>query len=382
MAYSIETRCIHGDGHRVVDDNYAVSYPIYQTASFSHITPGHNLSGFDYSRESNPTRAHLEEIVSSLEGADDTIAFSSGMAAISTVFESFKPNDHIICSDDLYGGVVRLIHVVSEKNGLEVDFVDTRDLEVLKKAFKSNTKAVYFETPSNPMMHITDIGEVARIAHKRGAFVIVDNTFMSPYFQNPLKLNADIVVHSGTKYLSGHNDTVCGFLCTADKELSEKFRLLSKTTGATLGPFECWLTERGIKTLAIRMEKHQKNADILANWLIEQDFVEEVYYVGLKSHPQYELNKKQSRGNSGMISFKVKSPQIAMKILEEIKLITFAESLGGTETLLTYPAIQTHPDVPQAVKEKLGITDCLLRLSVGIEDVDDIINDLKQAANA
>lgn len=379
MGLAIETKCIHGEEHRMKDALCSISYPIYQTASFSHLTPGHNVSGFDYSRESNPTRSYLEETISSLEGAKDTIAFASGMAAIATVFEYFKPGDHVICDEDLYGGVVRLTEIVSKKNGVDVELVDFRDITAIGKAMKDNTKAIYFETPSNPMMHVTDIRRVVKLAHEHHVKVIVDNTFMTPYLQNPLKLGADIVVHSGTKYIGGHNDTVSGFLCVADEELAQTYRLLSKTTGAILAPFECWLIQRGLKTLPIRMERHQENALKIAKWLKEQKVVKEVYYIGLLDHPQYELNRSQARGFSGMISFTVDSKEKAIHILENIKLITFAESLGGTETLLTYPAIQTHSDVPVKQKEKLGITDCLLRLSVGLENTDDLIADLEQA---
>ncbi|MGM9680358.1 MAG: trans-sulfuration enzyme family protein [Eubacteriales bacterium] len=379
MKYSLETRCIHGEGHKAEDGNRAVSYPIYQTASFSHIKPGHNASGFDYSRESNPTRAYLEETLSSLEGAADTVAFSSGMAAISTCFELFKPGDHIICTDDLYGGVVRLIHLIGEKNGLLVDFADTRDLSVLEAAFRPNTKAVYIETPSNPMMHITDIRGCAKIAKAHGALLIVDNTFLSPYFQNPLSLGADIVVHSGTKFIGGHNDTVCGFLCSGNEELGKKFRLLSKTTGATLDPFDSWLILRGLKTLPVRMERHEQNAKLLANWLCRQPLVKQVYYAGLPGHPGAELNASQARGAGSMISFVVDSKETALRILHKVSLIVFAESLGGTESLLTYPIVQTHPDVPDEARQKLGITDCLLRLSVGLENPDDLIADLAKA---
>lgn len=362
MAYAIDTRCVHGEEHKNQDSNYAISFPIYQTASFSHLTPGHNPTGFDYSRESNPTRAYLEETLSSLEGACDTVAFASGMAAISTVFEYFKPGDHIICGEDLYGGTVRLVEQICRKNGYEVEFADTTDPDALKAAWKENTRAVYFETPTNPMMRITDISAVAEFAHASGALVIVDNTFMTPYFQNPLKDGADIVIHSGTKYLSGHNDTVCGFLCSGRKELADRFRLLSKTTGATLGPFESWLCLRGLKTLALRMERHKSNAVAVCEWLRNQSVVTAVYYAG-----------------SGMLSFTVESQEKAIAILKNIRLITFAESLGGTESLMTYPAVQTHPDVPQEQREKLGITENLLRLSVGIENPDDIIEDLRQA---
>lgn len=380
MNYSLETRCIHGDDNSIRDINGALSFPVYQTAPFAHIKPGHNPSGFDYSRESNPTRDHLERLVSSLEGAGETIAYASGMAAVSAAFEYFKSGDHIICGLDVYGGVSRMVHLISRKNGLEVDFIDTRDPETLKNSIKDNTKAVYFETPSNPMMHITDISDAARTAHAVGALLIVDNTLMTPYFQNPLQLGADIVVHSGTKYLCGHNDTVCGFLCTADKELGERFRLLSKTSGAVLGPFECWLVTRGIKTLHLRMERHMENAQKVAAWLKEQPFVRKIYFTGDKDNPQYKLHCRQASGFSGMISFETESKETAMKILQGVKLIVFAESLGGTESLITYPLIQTHPDVPEELRNIIGITDSLLRLSVGLESAEDIIADLKQAS--
>ncbi len=360
--YSIETRCIHGEDHKSEDGNFAISYPIYQTASFSHLTPGHNPNGLDYSRESNPTRQYLEETVSSLEGAADSIAFSSGMAAISCFFDYFSPGDHIICGSDLYGGTVRYFDRILKKNGLVVEYADTTDPDSLKALFRENTKVIYFETPTNPMMKVTDIGKVCRLAHERNILVCVDNTFMTPCFQNPIKEGADAVIHSGTKYLSGHNDTVCGFLCLANKGLADTYRLLSKTTGATLGPFECWLCLRGLKTLAIRMERHRENAEKISEWLKLQPCVEEVFFVG-----------------SGMISFYVDSKEKALSILKNIKLVTFAESLGGTESLLTYPTLQTHPDVPAEQKEKLGINDRLLRMSVGIEAAEDIINDLKQA---
>ena len=362
MEYAIDTRCIHGEGHKNADEKCAISYPIYQTASFSHLTPGHNPNGFDYSRESNPTRAYLEETVSSLENAYDTIAYASGMAAISAAFEYFRPGDHILLGEDLYGGVVRLINRVSVKNGYKIEFADTTDPEVLRTKIRPSTRAVYLETPTNPMMRVSDIRAVAKAAHEAGALLIVDNTFMTPYFQQPIREGADLVVHSGTKYLSGHNDTVCGFLCIARPELAETFRILSKTTGATLGPFECWLCLRGLKTLALRMERHRSNAEKVREWLKGCPQVEKIYYAG-----------------SGMISFTVASAELALGILKHIRLITFAESLGGPESLLTYPVLQTHPDVPAEQKEKLGITDTLLRLSVGIENPDDIIRDLEQA---
>lgn len=381
ISYSFDTLCIHGEIHKYKEDSRAISFPIYQTASFSHIEPGHNGSGFDYTRESNPTRSHLEETVASIEYAEDCVAFSSGMAAITACFDLFAPGDHIIISEDLYGGVVRLIHNIEERNGLTFDFVDTTNVKNFEDKLKKETRAIYLETPSNPMMNVSDIAACAAIAKKNGLHLIVDNTFLSPYFQNPIPLGADIVIHSGSKFISGHNDTICGFLCVATAELAAKVRLLGKSVGNTLAPFDSWLAMRGLKTLAVRMERQQENAIAIADWLLTQDKVKRVYYVGLEDHPGYEINRKQSRGFGSMISFAVDSPETALKALQGVKLITFAESLGGTESLLTYPALQTHPDVPVAVRERLGITDTLLRLSVGLENVNDLIKDLDNALN-
>lgn len=379
MSHSIETRCIHGEGHRYREDSRAISFPIYQTASFSHLEPGRNGSGFDYTRESNPTRQHLEETVSSLEGAVDTVAFSSGMAAIAACFELFRPGDHIICSEDLYGGTVRLLHSVSEKNGLHVEFVDSTQLAAVERALRPNTRALFIETPSNPMMKVTDIRGCAALAHRQGALFIVDNTFLSPYLQNPLALGADLVLHSGSKFLGGHNDTISGFLCAGDAALAARIRLLAKTLGNTLAPFDCWLVLRGIKTLAVRMERQQQNAMALAQWLARQPKVRQVYYVGLPGHPGYGIHASQARGAGSMISFTVDSPETALRLLKGVRVIIFAESLGGTESLLTYPVLQTHPDVPKPVRDRLGISDTLLRLSVGLESLDDLTADLAQA---
>jgi cystathionine gamma-synthase len=375
----LETRCIHGNSDfSYADPTRAVSFPIYQTATFGHIGLGHS-SGFDYTREKNPTRQHLEETVSTLEGAVDTVAFSSGMAAISACFELFSPGDHVICSEDLYGGVIRLHNIVSGKNGVTADYVDTGDLNAVRAALRPETKALYIETPSNPMMNITDLRSVSKLAKERGLLLIVDNTFLSPYLQNPIALGADLVLHSGSKFLSGHNDTISGFLCCASQELADRVRLIAKTTGGALAPFDSWLVLRGLKTLPVRMERQQENAKVVAQWLTRQPHVSQVFYAGLPDHPGYEINANQARGAGSMISFRTDSVETAHRVLEKAKLITFAESLGGTESLITYPMVQTHPDVPQAIREHLGITDTLLRLSVGLEHVDDIIADLKQA---
>lgn len=379
MKQSIETLCVHGGEHKFPDGSRSLTVPIYQTAAFGHLQTGHNEHGFDYTRISNPTRQQLQETVSALEGAACTEAFSSGMAAIAAVFELYAPGDHIICSEDLYGGTVLLFNLVSKKNGLDFSFVDTTDLKNVEQALRPDTKAIYLESPSNPMMNVTDIRGCAALAKKVGAHLIVDNTFLSPYLQNPIALGADLVVHSGTKYLAGHNDVICGFLCAADAELGERLHKIAYAMGSTLSPFDSYLTIRGIKTLPIRMERQQQTALAIAKWLQTQPKVTKVYYAGLPEHPGYALNAAQSRGAGGMLSFTVDSHETALKILQGVKIITFAESLGGPESLITLPALQTHRDVAPEDREKLGITDSLLRMSVGLENADDLMADLAQA---
>ena len=381
MKQSIETLCVHGGDHSYQDGARSLTMPIYQSAAFSHLVPGHNEHGFDYTRISNPTRQHLEETVSALEGAAYTIAFTSGMAAISCMFELFAPGDHIVCSADLYGGTVLLMDLVGKKNGIRFTFVDTTDNAALGKAMDDSVKAIYIETPSNPMMNVTDIAFCAETAKKYGALLIVDNTFLSPYFQNPIAYGADIVVHSGTKFLGGHNDTISGFICCADKAMGEQLHKIAYALGSTLSPFDSYMMIRGIKTLAVRMERQQQTALAVANWLNKQEKVVKVYYVGLPDHPGYALNAKQSRGSGSMLSFALDTPETALKILQNVKVATFAESLGGPETLITIPAIQTHKDVAEEERLKLGITNSLLRMSVGLENADDLIADLEQAMN-
>ena len=381
MSRSIDTICVHGGTHRFPDSRESLSMPIYQTAAFAHPDLGHSPDRFYYTRLTNPTRTHLEETVAALEGAEKCIAFTSGMAAINAVFELFAPGDRIVCSADLYGGTVLLLDSVCRKNGLVPDMVDTTNEAVLRAAVTPDTRAIYIETPSNPMMNVTDIRLCAELAHSVGAILVVDNTFLSPYFQNPIALGADIVIHSGTKYLGGHNDTLAGFICLRDETYSEKLYKISYTLGATLSPFDSWLMIRGIKTLAVRMEHQQKTALAIASWLKAQDVVTKVYYVGLPEHPGYELNKRQSRGSGGMLSFAVATPELALQILAKVKIITFAESLGGPESLITFPATQTHADVAEEERNRLGITGCFLRLSVGLESPEDLIADLSQAMN-
>lgn len=377
MERGINTRCLHLEETEGKTDNYgALSYPIYQTATYAHAGVGKS-TGYDYSRLQNPTREQLEKVVASLEGGIDAFALSSGMAAITLLMEIFKPGDHIIAEADLYGGSVRLFDNVSKKNGYEFTYLNcSRD--DIEGAIKENTKAVYIETPTNPMMNVSDISKIAEIAKRHGLYLIVDNTFLSPYFQNPLKLGADIVIHSGTKFLGGHNDTLARFIVTNNEEVQEKLRFIIKTTGAGLAPFDCWLILRGIKTLGIRMERSQENAIKIANWLKEQPVVKHVYYPGLQEHPGYEIMKKQARGFGAMLTFDVDTEAHALQILESVRMIKFAESLGGVETLITYPTTQTHADVSEEVRLKNGITPCTLRVSVGIEDIEDLLAELAE----
>ncbi len=379
MEKNIETLCVHGGDHRFPDGRDSISMPIYQTATFAHPDLGHSPDRFYYTRLTNPTRNILEETVSALEGAADTVAFASGMAAISAVFELFSPGDRILCSADLYGGTVLLFDLVCKKNGLIFEAVDTADEAALRAAMDESVRAIYIETPSNPMMNVTDIALCATLAKKYGALLIVDNTFLSPYFQNPIALGADLVVHSGTKYLGGHNDTISGFVCAADAALAERIRKIAVTMGSVLAPFDSWLMIRGIKTLAVRMERAQENAMTIAQWLKNHPKVTRVHYVGLPEHPGYAVNAKQSRGSGAMLSFAVDSHETALQVLAKTKIITFAESLGGPESLITLPVTQTHADVPEEERLKLGITDSLLRLSVGLENAQDLIEDLRQA---
>ena len=376
MDYKLETRCIHSQENKNQPFG-AVSVPIYQTAIFSHPGIGES-SGYDYSRESNPTRASLENIISQLEGAQDTVVCSSGMAAISICLSLFQAGDHIICSEDLYGGSVRMFRQYEER-GLRFSYTNTSELENIKRLLTPETKAFYIETPSNPTMQITDLFALKQLADEHGILIIVDNTFLSPYFQTPIQLGADLVIHSGTKFLNGHNDVIAGFLCSKDQNLAKKIRFLYKTVGSCLSPFDSYLMIRGIKTLAIRQERQQENAIQIAKWLQSRKEIVKVYYPGLKEHPGYEVNKRQARGSGSMISFQVDSKETAEKILKKVGLITYAESLGGVETLITYPMIQTHGDVPKEMRERLGINERFLRMSVGIENIEDLIEDLEQA---
>ncbi|WP_330370932.1 PLP-dependent aspartate aminotransferase family protein [Butyrivibrio sp. LB2008] len=373
--YSVDTKCQLND-LSIKDAWGAVSYPIYQTATFAHKGLGES-TGFDYTRMQNPTRQQLEAVVALLENGKDAIAFSSGMAAVAAVMELFSPGDHFIIDSDLYGGSVRLFNEISKKNGLTYTTADLSSEDV-RPLIKENTKAVYLETPTNPMMNVTDIEELAKKVHERGLILIVDNTFLSPYYQNPLDLGADIVLHSGTKFLGGHHDTIGGFAIVKDDEIDERFRFIYKTTGAGLSPFDSWLILRGIRTLSVRLNKAQENAFAIAEYLKKNKHVTKVIYPGLEEHPGYEIMKKQARGFGAMLTFEVDSAEFAKEILANVDLIYFAESLGGTETLITYPITQTHADVPADVLEKNGINDRILRLSVGIEGTEDLISEFER----
>lgn len=379
MSLSIESRCIHLEGDDRASRFGAVSFPIYQTATFAHPALGES-TGYDYSRVQNPTRQQLEKTVASLEQGTDAVAFSSGMAAILAVMELFAPGDHIVTEADLYGGTPRLFHTVSEPRGITFTSVSFSDsIGRAAAAIRPETKALYIETPTNPMMNVTDIRAAAELAHAHGALLIVDNTFLSPYLQNPLALGADIVVHSGTKYLSGHNDTLAGFAVVKNAALAARLREISKTIGANLAPFDSWLLLRGIQTLAVRMDRAEENALALAEWLKLQPQVTRVIYPGLPEHPGHALMQRQARGFGAMLTFEVHDKRDVPVLLKTVKLIRFAESLGGTESLLTYPITQTHADVAPEVLAANGLTDRILRLSVGIENVNDLIADLAQA---
>ena len=379
MSLSIESRCIHLEGDDRASRFGAVSFPIYQTATFAHPALGES-TGYDYSRVQNPTRQQLEKTVASLEQGTNAVAFSSGMAAILAVMELFAPGDHIVTEADLYGGTPRLFHTVSEPRGITFTSVSFSDgIGRAAAAIRPETKALYIETPTNPMMNVTDIRAAAELAHAHGALLIVDNTFLSPYLQNPLALGADIVVHSGTKYLSGHNDTLAGFAVVKDAALAARLREISKTIGANLAPFDSWLLLRGIQTLAVRMDRAEENALALAEWLKLQPLVTRVIYPGLPEHPGHALMQRQARGFGAMLTFEVRDKRDVPVLLKTVKLIRFAESLGGTESLLTYPITQTHADVAPEVLAANGLTDRILRLSVGIENVNDLIADLAQA---
>jgi cystathionine gamma-lyase/cystathionine beta-lyase/cystathionine gamma-lyase/homocysteine desulfhydrase len=356
----------------------SVTVPIYQTSTYAQDAMGKH-KGYEYARTQNPTRSAVERNIAALEGAKFGFAFASGMAAIDATLRLVKAGEHVVVSDNTYGGTSRLFTRILANYNIEFDFVDTSDPLNVEAAIKPNTKMVFLETPTNPVMIVTDLGAVSEIAHHAGARVVCDNTFMSPYLQRPLEFGVDIVVHSTTKYLNGHSDGVGGMVVLNDDEDAAWIGFVQNSAGAILSPFDSWLVMRGTKTLALRMEQHDKSGRAVAAFLEEHPKVRKVYYPGSASHPQHELARKQQKGFGGMVAFDVGSLDAARTVLESVKLCTLAESLGGVETLISHPATMTHASVDEAKRQRLGITDGLVRISVGIEDTDDIIADIDQA---
>lgn len=362
------------------DPTGAMSFPIYQNATFSHPAFGQS-TGYDYSRSGNPTRRVLEEGIARLDGGVRGFAYSSGMAAITNLLLLFRQGDHLVVTEDLYGGTFRVIDKVFAKHGLEASYVDTSDPAAVERAIRENTRAILVEVPTNPLLKVADVRKISEMAKARGILTIVDNTFMTPYLLRPLDLGADVVVYSATKFISGHNDVLAGLVVAKDEELARQVYFVQNSVGAVLGPQDCWLVIRGLKTLGVRIDRQLENARTVAEWLCRQPGVRRVYYPGLETDPGHSLLEKQARGFGAMVSFEVTEPSMAEEVLRKVRLISFAESLGGVETLITYPAFQTHSDMDRSERERMGINDRLLRLSVGIEDAGDLLEDLGQALN-
>ena len=374
------TRAIHV-GQEPDPSTGAVTVPIFATSTYVQEEIGKN-KGYEYARVSNPTRTRLEENLAALEGGTSAHVFASGMAAITAMLTMMKSGDHIVCGSNVYGGVPRLFNQVLVNYGLEFTYVDTSETKAVEKALRPNTKLVHIETPTNPLMTVTDIAAVAKIAHTNGAELSVDNTFMSPYFQRPISLGADIVMHSTTKFLNGHSDGLGGVLVCTKPKHKETFAFVQKCTGGILSPFECWLVLRGVKTLAVRMEQHDRNGRQVAEFLNRQKKVKRVFYPGLADHPQHELSKKQMSGFGSMITFETGSFDNAQKMLRKVRVCSLGESLGGVETLISHPATMTHAALGEQGRAAIGLTDGMVRISVGIEDIEDIIADLDQALAA
>ena len=378
MSLHLNSLLIHGgiDGDETTG---AVNVPIYQTSTYKQDGLGELRGGWEYSRTGNPTRAALEKLIADLEGGEYGLAFASGLAAINTVLSLFKSGDKLVVSDNIYGGTFRILDNVFKNFGITYEIVDSSRTDLVEAAIDESVVAVYIETPANPLLTVTDIKAVSEVAHKHGKLVIVDNTFLTPYLQRPLELGADIVIHSGTKYLGGHSDTVSGLVALSDKELADRLYYLQNSIGGVLGPQDSFLIIRGIKTLGVRMDRHVENAVKIAEWLENSGYVSRVYFPGLKSDPGYETQKKQAAGPGAMISFVLKDKYDYKTFFKKLKLVTLAESLGGVESLVCHPASMTHAAIPAEVRQKVGIVDELIRLSVGIEDVEDLIADLEQA---
>ncbi|EIJ78962.1 cystathionine beta-lyase [Bacillus methanolicus PB1] len=374
-----KTKLIHGgiSGDPLTG---AVSVPVYQVSTYKQEGIG-NHKGFEYSRTGNPTRHALEELIKDLEDGKAGFAFGSGMAAITAVMMLFNSGDHVLLTDDVYGGTYRVMSKVLNRFGIDSTFVDTSNLENIEKEIKPNTRAIYIETPTNPLLKITDIASASELAKKHNLLTIVDNTFSTPYWQQPLKLGADIVLHSATKYLGGHSDVVAGLVVVNSDKLAEDLHFIQNSTGGVLGPQDSWLLMRGIKTLGVRMEEHEASTRRIVQFLQEHPAVKKVYYPGLESHPNHEIAKKQSGGFGGMVSFDAGSEEKADALLRNINYFTLAESLGAVESLISVPAKMTHASIPPERRAELGITDGLVRISVGLEDVYDLIEDLDQALN-
>ena len=379
---SFETLAIHA-GQEPETTTGAVVVPIFQTSTYAQESLGNPRQGYDYSRADNPTRKAYEDCIAALENGRYGTAYSSGMGAINNCMYLLKTGDEVIVGDDVYGGTYRFFTKVMDGFGITARFVDTSDLQAVEQAFTPKTRMIWVETPTNPLLKIADLKALSGLAKSHRAYMVVDNTFMSPYFQKPLDLGADIVVHSATKYLGGHSDVIGGALVTNDAEIHERMKFCQKSVGAVPGPFDCWLTLRGLKTLAIRMREHQANATKIAQWLSEHPEVERVIYPGLPSHPQHELAKRQMSGFGGMVSFVVRGGlDKAKKVLEGTKIFLLAESLGGVESLIEHPAIMTHASIPPERRREIGISDGLIRLSVGIEAYEDLQRDLECALNS
>lgn len=356
----------------------AVTVPIYQTATFRH--PGLGQStGYDYSRSGNPTRQALEDGIARLDNGCRGFAYASGMAAIASLLLLFRQGDHLVVTEDLYGGTYRLFEKIFNQYGLEFTYVDTSDEAAVRQAWRPTTRALFVESLTNPLLKVADIDRLAALCRERGALCIVDNTFLTPYLLRPLDLGADIAVYSGSKYLAGHNDTICGLVTVKDPELAERVSFHQNAAGAVLGPQDSWLTIRGMKTLSVRLDRQQENALAIARWLRHHPQVRKVYYPGLEDHPGHELLQRQGKGFGAMVAFEVSEPALVERLLLKTNLISFAESLGGVETLITFPEVQTHADIEPQTRARLGINNVLLRLSVGIEDAGDLIDDLDRA---